>query len=76
MEVNMMRNKSIELLFLLIPLLLMLISCSNNRKLNLKTDKGNFLKSKSGVMKSTYEKVNKLYSQLQIPYLFSSGPTI
>jgi len=46
-------KKKNRLLFLLLPLLIMLISC--NRALNLKVDKGEFSKSKSEVMTSEYQ---------------------
>jgi hypothetical protein len=49
-----MRKKNIGVLFLFVPLLLMLVSCSNNRVLNLKDDKGDFSKS-TNIMTSKYE---------------------
>jgi hypothetical protein len=45
-----------RVLFLCLPLfILMLISCSNNRALNLKDDKGDFSKSASKILTSKYE---------------------
>ncbi|MBU3143866.1 hypothetical protein [Clostridium sp. CF012] len=50
-----MGKKNRVVLCLFLPLLLMLISCSNNRTLNLSINKGDFSKSKSEVVTSKYE---------------------
>lgn len=50
-----MKNKNRVLLLLFLPVLLMLISCSNNKALNLSVNKGDFLKSKSEVMTNKYK---------------------
>ena len=47
-----MGKKNRVVLCLFLPLLLMLISCSNNRTLNLSLNKGDFSKSKSEVGKA------------------------
>jgi len=50
-----MERKNKVLLLLFLPLLLLLISCSNNKALNLKNDKGDFSKSTSKIITSKYE---------------------
>ena len=50
-----MGKKNIIVLCLFLPLILMLISCSNNKVLNLSVNKGDFSKSKSEVITSKYE---------------------